>query len=161
MIIEKNKVVYMHYTLKDSDGETIDSSAGGEPLPFIQGLGNIIPGLEKELEGKKVGDKVTAVIPAEQGYGEVSDTLVQLIPLASFPDKDQVVMNATFQLQTPEGPVTATVKSIDGDDVKLDFNHPLAGVELHFDVEVTEVREPTEEETAHGHVHVHHSCSSC
>lgn len=155
MTISEKKVVQMHYTLKSTQGEVLDSSAGREPLAYIQGIGNIIPGLEKQLEGKVVGDKVQAVVAPEEAYGEKQDALVQVVPKAGFQgDADEVLQEGMqVQVQTNQGAQIATVTKIAGDDVTLDLNHPLAGETLHFDVEIVEVRDATSEELDHGHVH--------
>lgn len=155
MNVSANKVVHMHYTLKSTQGEVIDSSEGREPLAYIQGIGNIIPGLEKQLEGKAVGDKVAAVVAPEEAYGVKQDALVQVVPKAGFQgEADEVLKEGMqVQVQTNQGPQIATVTKIAGDDVTLDMNHPLAGETLHFDVEIVEVREATSDELDHGHVH--------
>jgi len=151
--IAKNHVVTMHYTLKDGEGQTIDSSAGAEPLVFIYGLGQIIPGLEKALDGKAKTDKVQVVIPPEEAYGERSDEMIQAVPKTEFQDADQVSVGMQFQVQTDNGPIGLTVIEVRENEFILDGNHPLAGITLHFDVEITDIREATEEELSHGHVH--------
>lgn len=153
MIIEDKKVVSMHYTLKNDAGEVIDSSSGGEPLAYIQGLGNIIPGLEKELLGKKVGDKVEATIPPAEAYGVKNPELVQAVPLTSFPEKDQVKVGAQFQVTSPEGARIATITKVENEEATIDLNHPLADQTLHFAVEIMSIRDAEEDEIAHGHVH--------
>ena len=153
MKIENNRVVQIHYTLKDDQGEILDSSAGQSPLPYIHGVGALIPGLEKELHGKQAGDKFTAVIAPSEGYGEYDKTAVFQVSSDGFEDDDELELGMQVQLDTEQGPAIATVTKIEGEEVTLDLNHPLAGVSLHFDVEVIEVREATQEELAHGHVH--------
>lgn len=153
MKIEDKKVAYIHYTLKDAEGEIIDTSDGDSPLAYIQGMQNIVPGLEKELEGKVVGDKLSAVIPPEEAYGVRNEELVKTASLADFEDPEHIQEGAQFHVETPEGVNIATIVAIDGDNVVLDLNHPLVDETLYFDVEVTEIREPTEEELEHGHVH--------
>ena len=153
MKVAEKKVVHMHYTLKDENGATLDSSSGREPLAYIQGVGNIISGLEKEMEGKKVGDKIHAVIAPEQAYGVRQDNLVQSVPKAGFQGDEELVAGMQVQVGTSDGDAIATVTKVEGEEVTLDMNHPLAGVTLHFDVEVMEIREATEEELSHGHVH--------
>jgi FKBP-type peptidyl-prolyl cis-trans isomerase SlyD len=156
MNIANGSVVSMHYTLTDDDGQVLDSSAGRKPLDYMQGVGNIIPGLEKEMEGKAVGDKFTAVIPPAEGYGIRNENLVQTISLSkNFEDASQVQLGVQFQVQMQDAVRIATVTKIVGDSVTLDMNHPLADQTLHFDVEVMAIREATEEEKAHGHVHRH------
>ncbi len=153
MNITKNQVVTMHYTLKDDEGQTIDTSAGAEPLVYIQGMGQIIPGLEKELEGKTKGDKVLAVIPAEEAYGTRNDEMIQSVPKSEFEEAGDIQVGMQFQVETDNGPIALTVIEVRAEEVVLDGNHPLAGLTLHFDVEVTDVRAATEDEIAHGHVH--------
>ena len=155
MKITNGSVVSVHYTLTDDDGNVLDSSEGREPLDYMQGVGNIIPGLEKEMEGKVVGDKFTAIISPEEGYGVRSENLVQTIPMSNFQDASQVQLGVQFQVQTEDAVRIATVTKIVGDSVTLDMNHPLADMTLHFDVEIMAIREATEEEKAHGHVHTH------
>ena len=156
MKITNGSVVSMHYTLTDDDGQVLDSSDGREPLDYMQGVGNIIPGLEKAMEGKVVGDKITAVIPPEEGYGVRSENLVQTISLSkNFEDASEVQLGVQFQVQTQNAVRIATVTKLVGDKVTIDMNHPLADITLHFDVEVMAIREATEEEKAHGHVHAH------
>ncbi|MCA9407833.1 MAG: peptidylprolyl isomerase [Candidatus Omnitrophica bacterium] len=156
MKIENNKVVSIHYTLKNDQGEVLDTSNGNNPLGYIQGIGNIIPGLEKALEGKIVGDKVNAVIPPEEAYGKKDERLIQPVPISQFPKKEEVQVGVQFQMQSPQGVRIATVAKVEGENVVLDLNHPLADVTLHFDVEIVEVRDATEEELSHGHVHGPH-----
>ena len=145
----------MHYTLKDGDGQVLDTSQGREPLAYIQGIGNIIPGLEKQLEGKLVGDKVQAVVAPEEGYGEYQDSMVHIVPKANFQSDggEQLVEGMQVQVSTGQGHAIAKVTKIDGEDVTLDLNHPLAGQTLHFDVEIMEIREATASELDHGHAH--------
>jgi len=156
MKIESQKVVLIHYTLKDDQGVTLDSSEGQDPMAYIQGIGNLIPGLESQLEGKAKGDKVNAVVAPEDGYGERQENLVQVVSKAGFQSEDEdekLFEGMQVQVETNNGPAIATVSEIKEEDVTLDLNHPLAGVTLHFDVEVTEVRDATSEELDHGHVH--------
>lgn len=153
MVVAENKVVLIHYTLKDGEGNVVDSSSGGEPLAYLHGRGNLISGLEKELEGKTTGDKLNVSINPADGYGERDANLVQRVPRRSFGGAS-VKPGMQFQAQTSSGETRiATVKAVQGDMVTVDMNHPLAGEQLHFEVEVTEVRDATEEELAHGHVH--------
>lgn len=155
MTISENKVVLINYTLKDDKGEVLDSSEGNEPLAYIQGIGNIIVGLEEELAGKAVGDKVNATIAPDKGYGERSEDNVHVVPLASFEaDGDEkLVEGMQVRVETNNGVSIADVAKIDGEDVTLDLNHPLAGETLHFEVEVIDIREATKEELDHGHAH--------
>ncbi|MCF8465059.1 MAG: peptidylprolyl isomerase [Flavobacteriales bacterium] len=155
MTITENKVVLIHYTLKDASGEILDSSEGHDPLAFIQGIGNIIPGLEEALAGKAVGDKVKATIEPEKAYGVRVEENVHIVPLSSFQaDGDEkLVEGMQVRVETNEGVSIADVAKIDGEEVTLDLNHPLAGETLHFDVEIIDIREATKQELEHGHAH--------
>ena len=153
MEIQKGRVVGMHYTLKNDEGDVLDSSEGREPLAFLQGYGNIIRGLESQLEGKKLGDSLMVTVEPEEGYGVRHEQLIQQVPRAAFEGVDQLEVGMQFQAQTEQGPVPIRVIAVDGDDVTIDGNHELAGVRLHFQVSIESVREATEEEVAHGHVH--------
>jgi FKBP-type peptidyl-prolyl cis-trans isomerase SlyD len=151
--IAADSVVLIHYTLKDDDGKVLDSSAGGEPLAYIQGHGNLVSGLEKALEGKTQGARVEAIVTPAEGYGTRNETLVQRVPKRSLQRAGEIRKGMQFQAQTDEGVRVFTVTTVVGDMVTLDGNHPLADQTLHFDVEVVEVREATAEELEHGHVH--------
>jgi len=153
MQISKNAVATIEYELTDDDGQVIDSSKGGAPLAYIHGVGNLIPGLEAELEGKTSGDSLKVRIAPEQGYGERNDQLVQPVPRTQFPPEADVKPGMQFQAQSEAGMQVVTVVEVKDDTVTLDANHPLAGVALSFDVTVVEVREATSEELEHGHVH--------
>lgn len=153
MKITTNTVVSMHYTLTNDDGTQLDSSRGKEPLVFLQGYQNIIPGLEKEMEGKEKGETFTATISPEMAYGERVDQLVQALPKSNFPDPNNLQVGMQFQASSEAGPLNLTVVEVKDDTVTVDGNHPLAGVTLNFDVEVMDVRAATEEEIAHKHVH--------
>lgn len=153
MLIAPEKVVLIHYTLKNDAGETLDSSSGGEPLAYLHGQGNLIPGLEKALEGKQAGDKLSVSVEPGAGYGQRDDKLVQQVPRRQFGGAN-VQPGMQFHAQTSQGQTrVVTVTNIAGDMVTVDGNHPLAGENLHFDVEVTEVRDASAEELEHGHVH--------
>ena len=152
MTVENGKVVSFHYTLTNAQGDVLDQSQE-HPMPYLHGAGNIIPGLEKELAGKKVGDKLTVNVPAAEAYGEYHEQLVNDVPREAFQGVDQIEPGMQFQANTPEGVQVITVKAVNGETVTVDANHPLAGQDLNFDVEIVEVREATEEESAHGHVH--------
>ncbi len=153
MEIADNKVVSMHYKLTDDDNNVLDSSEGRDPLSYIHGVGNIIVGLEKQLSGKAVGDKVKATVVPSEGYGERDENLVQVVPKSGFQGDEELQVGMQVQVGTQQGNAIASVAKIEGEDVTLDVNHPLAGVTLHFDVEVMDVREATKEELDHGHVH--------
>ena len=153
MEVAADKVVLIHYTLKGDDGEVIDSSAGGDPLAYIQGHGNLVAGLEKALEGKQTGNKVVVSVSPEEGYGKHDATLIQRIPKRSLQGAGQVKKGMQFQARTDDGIRVFTVTAVVGDMVTLDGNHPLADKTLNFDVDVVEVRDATAEELEHGHVH--------
>lgn len=152
MQIAKNTVVSIHYTLRDNEGNVLDSSIGKDPLHYIQGIGNLIPGMEEGLEGKQKGDKLDIKVSPEKGYGERNDSLMQKVPRTAFGDQE-VRPGMQFQAQTSQGAQVVTVTEVGLESVTVDGNHPLAGVELNFDVEVMEVRNATSDELAHGHVH--------
>ena len=153
MKISKGKVVSMHYALRDSTGEIVDSSEGQAPLDYLHGYGNIIAGLERALEDKEAGEKLNAVIPPEEGYGIREESLVKTVPLSNFQNPRAVEVGAQFQAETSQGPRLATVTQVDDQNVTVDLNHPLADQTLDFDIDVVAVRDATEEELAHGHVH--------
>jgi len=153
MPIAQNSVVTIHYTLKDDSGEVIDSSRDSDPIAYLHGHGNLVPGLERELEGKNTGDKVVVSVTPEQGYGEYDKSLVQQVPRRALQGIANVKVGMRLQAQTPQGPRAVVVTRLVGDMVTIDGNHPLAGKNLNFDVEITDVREATEEELEHGHVH--------
>ncbi len=156
MQIAKNTAVTIHYTLKNDAGEVLDSSEGDEPLAYIQGQGDIVEGLEKALAGKKKGDKLSVKVSPEEGYGERESDRVQTVPRAMFEDGVDVKPGMRFQTHTPDGPAIVTVTMVMGSEVTIDANHPLAGENLNFDVEVVDVRACTKEELAHGHIHGAH-----
>lgn len=154
MKIQDNCVVSIHYTLTDDQGEVIDTSAEREPLNYLAGAGNIIPGLERELAGCSAGDKKQVVVQPADGYGEYSEDLVQTLPRESFSGIDKIEPGMEFQAQTPSGHVQyVVVKDVSDDGITIDGNHALAGKVLNFDVSVEAVREATAEEIDHGHVH--------
>lgn len=153
MQIANDKVVSIHYTLTNDKGETLDSSAGHEPMAYLQGHMNIIPGLEKALEGKVAGDKVKAVVPPEEAYGPRNDKMVEVVSMTMFHDPKEVQPGMQFHAQTDHGMQIITVVSVADDKVTIDGNHPLAGETLTFDVEVMDVRDASAEELEHGHVH--------
>ncbi len=153
MIISNDKVVTIDYSLTDEEGELIDSSVGEEPLIYLHGHHGIIPGLEQALAGHRTGDKVEVSIPPEEGYGDWDEDLVEVVAKEDFDDPDDLEIGTQFETETDEGARLATVIDIEGDDVTVDLNHPLAGMTLNFDVTVLDVRDATAEELAHGHVH--------
>ncbi len=154
MQIQDNAVVSIHYTLTNEAGDTIDSSEGAEPLAYLHGAANIIPGLENALLGKAAGDKLTVQVAPEDGYGEHVEELVQQVPQEMFQGVDQVEIGMEFHAESNTGqPIAVTVTEVKDGMVTIDANHPLAGVALNFDVEIVEVREATAEELEHGHAH--------
>lgn len=152
MQIAEKKVVKIEYTLKNDAGEVLDTSDGGEPLAYVHGVGGLIPGLEKALDGKSAGDTLQVSLTPADGYGERDEELIQNIPLRKLPDK-KVKVGARYRVQTPEGPRVILVTAVKGDYATIDANHPLAGMTLHFQVKVLEVRDATAEELEHGHSH--------
>jgi len=153
MEIADQHVVLMHYTLTNDKGEVLDSSRGAEPLAYIQGGGNIIPGLEKALVGKRAGDKLQVKVAPNEGYGEHNPNLIQQVPRRAFQGINDIKPGMSFQAQGSQGPMRVTVTGVAGDMVTVDGNHPLAGETLNFDVEIAEVRAASAEEMEHGHVH--------
>jgi FKBP-type peptidyl-prolyl cis-trans isomerase SlyD len=154
MQIAKNSVVSIFYTLTNPQGQVIDTNQGKDALPYLHGSGGLIAGLEKALEGKSKGDNVKAVIKPEDAYGVRDEKLIQKVPAASFKGLPDVKVGKQFQGRTPDGHTTVvTITAINGDEVTIDANHTLAGVTLHFDVTVADVRAATKDELAHGHVH--------
>ena len=154
LLIGDNFVVSMHYKLTDNDGNVLDSSEGGEPLTYLHGAGNIIPGLEKALVGKVEGDTEQVKVEPAEGYGEVMPELMQIVEKAAFQGVESVEVGMSFEAQASDGSVQhIVIKHVEGEEVTIDANHPLAGVTLNFDVEIISVREATEEEIGHGHVH--------
>lgn len=149
MQIAKDTVVQIHYTLKNDAGEVLDSSSGGEPLTYLQGHGNVIPGLESALEGKRAGEAHQVSIPPDQGYGRRDDSMIQDVPLSAFAGVPKVEVGMQFHA----GPRVVTVTKVADDIVTVDGNHPLADQTLHFDVQVVDVRAASAEELQHGHVH--------
>jgi len=151
--ITADRVVTIHYTLTNDSGTIIDSSAGGDPLAYIQGHGNLVSGLEKALEGKEGGNTLAVVVPAADGYGTRDEKLVQRVPKRALQGAGDIKKGMQFQARTDEGMRLFTVAAVVGDMVTLDGNHPLADQTLHFDIEIVSVREATPEELEHGHVH--------
>lgn len=148
MKIEKNKMVKIHYTLKDDNGELIDSSIGKEALEYLHGVGMLIPGMEMQLEGKEKGEKFSAVIEPKNAYGEYNPQYVVDVPRDRFDVESEIQVGQKFQAETPAGPMLVTVTKVTPENITIDSNHELAGKTLHFDVEVVDVRDATEEETA-------------
>ncbi|WP_373187524.1 peptidylprolyl isomerase [Halopseudomonas sp.] len=154
MQIAANKAVSIEYTLTDDAGEVLDSSAGGEPMVYLQGAGNIIPGLEQELEGKEPGDELKVTVEPENAYGEFSAELVAVLGRNMFEGVDELEPGMQFHASGPDGSTQiVTITAVEGDEVTVDGNHPLAGQRLTFEVKVVDVRDATEDEVAHGHIH--------
>jgi FKBP-type peptidyl-prolyl cis-trans isomerase SlyD len=154
MEVEKNKVVTIHYTLTNDEGAVLDSSEGKAPLKYLHGNKNLIEGLENALLGKKVGDKLHVVIEPAEAYGEKRADLIQEVPRESFQGVDDIKVGMQFNAQAPDGSAyVVTVTKVAEDKVTIDANHDLAGVRLTFDVEVIDVRNATDKEIEHGHVH--------
>lgn len=153
MQIAANKVVHIHYILRSEEGQVIDSSENADPLAYIHGIGSLIPGLEQELEGRSSGDKLLAVIPPAQGYGEWEASMQHVVPRSGFQGTEELKAGLRVQVDTGQGAAVAMVTKVEGEEITLDLNHPLAGLTLHFDVEVVSVRDASAEELDHGHVH--------
>jgi FKBP-type peptidyl-prolyl cis-trans isomerase SlyD len=153
-VISDKSVVTVHYKLTDDQGNVLDSSEGSKPMAYLHGAGNIIPGLEKALEGKAEGDSLQVRVEPAEAYGEVNPDGIKTIEKTAFQGVESVEPGMTFEAQTPDGtkqPIV--VKKVEGDAVTIDTNHPLAGVALNFDVQIVGVREATKEERTHGHAH--------
>jgi FKBP-type peptidyl-prolyl cis-trans isomerase SlyD len=153
MSIEDNKVVTLEYTVTATTGEVIDSSEGTEPLVYLHGAQNIVPGLENALAGKTVDDAFVVTVVAADAYGEKSDEMMQQVPASAFEGVDDVEVGMEFHADTPQGPMPIIVTAVEDDMVTVDANHPLAGRDLIFDVKITDVRDATEEELENGHIH--------
>ncbi|HET6587036.1 MAG TPA: peptidylprolyl isomerase [Oleiagrimonas sp.] len=153
MQIADRNVASFHYTLTNDGGDVLDSSREREPLAYLHGAGNIVPGLEKAMVGRKEGDTFKVDVEPQEGYGPRHEELMQTVPMSAFQGVPEVKPGMQFQGNGPQGATLVTVTAVDGDEVRVDANHPLAGQTLHFDIEVTEVREATEDELTHGHVH--------
>ncbi len=157
MKVQNGQVVSMEYTLT-VDGKIVDTSAGGEPLEYLHGSGNIIAGLEREMEGMSIGESKSVVVAPADGYGEVDEEAFVEAPRDKFPKDMPIKKGIEMELTGPEGqPMYARIERLEGENVVLNLNHPLAGEELHFDVKVVGMREATAEELEHGHAHgAHH-----
>lgn len=153
MQIADNTVAAFHYTLTNDAGEVLDSSRGRDPLVYLHGAGNIVPGLEKAMAGHGAGDSFEVEVAPEEGYGVRHDALMQVVPRAAFQGVDNIEVGMQFQASGPQGSMSVTVTDVKDDEVTVDGNHPLAGETLHFAIEVAEVRAATAEELSHGHAH--------
>ncbi len=153
MQIADNRVITLNYTLKDDQGNIIDSSQDGS-FAYLHGAANIIPGLESALLGKSAGDAFSVTIEPAQGYGERNEAMTQVVPRNMFETDAQIEVGMQFHAESPDGhPIQVTVVAVSDEDVTVDANHPLAGVNLNFDITVLDIREATAEEIEHGHVH--------
>ena len=149
----ENPVVSIHYTLTNKAGEKLDSSIGAEPLTYLHGAGNIIPGLENALSETTVGAKLTVTIEAADAYGERNEDQIQTVSKEMFQGIDNIEAGMQFQADSSSGPAIVTITKVEGDNITIDGNHPLAGEQLTFEVEVMEIRSATETEMEHGHIH--------
>lgn len=153
MQIESEKVVILNYKLTNDAGDVIDQSNDGQ-FAYLHGAGNIIKGLESALLGKQAGESVNVRVEPAEAYGERDDRLTQNVTRDMFPENQEIEVGMQFQAQSPEGDMMViTISEVDGDNIVIDGNHPLAGVHLTFDVEILEVRDASAEELDHGHVH--------
>lgn len=154
MKIAQDKVVTIHYSLKNEAGEQLESSFNSEPLAYLHGHHNLIVGLEKELQEKEAGTKLSVSVPPEDAYGMPDDKLIEKVPSEMFGDEATLEVGMQFHAQSANGdPYVVSITAIDGNMVEVDGNHPFAGQTLHFEVEVLEVRDASAEELDHGHVH--------
>ncbi len=151
--IAKDTAVKFNYTLKDDEGNVLDQSQEGQPLAYLHGHSNIIPGLEQQLEGKSAGETVNAVVEPADGYGEYQEQAVQKVPRDNFQGVEDIQPGMQFQSEAGGQVMLVTVTDVNDQEVTVDANHPLAGKRLTFDVEIQEVRAATEDELNHGHVH--------
>ena len=156
MQIAERTVASFHYTLTNDAGDVVDSSQGGDPLSYLHGVGNIVPGLEKAMVGRGVGDSFQVRVVPEEGYGQHHPQLVQDVPRSAFAGVDTIEPGMQFQARSPQGVQNVVVTQVTADTVTVDGNHPLAGEHLNFAIEIVEVRAASEEEIAHGHVHGPH-----
>ena len=153
MIVEKDKAVSFHYTLKNADGEQMETSREKDPMSYLHGANNIIPGLEKAMEGHAVNDEFSVTVEPEEAYGVRNENNVQRVPLKRLKGIDKVSVGQVLNLQTNQGQVQVTVLKVGRFNIDVDGNHPLAGMALTFDVEITDIREASAEELEHKHVH--------
>jgi len=159
--VKKDRVISLNFTLSDENGEMLDQSQDGAPLEYLHGAQDIIPGLEKALQGRQLGENLRVVIPPSEAYGEYEVSLVDEVSREQFPGIDDIQPGMQFQTAMDDGaPMVISVTAVDEDTVVVDGNHPLAGVTLVFEVDIVGVRQASEDEIAHGHVHVGGQCSS-
>ncbi len=153
MIIGINAVVSIDYTLRNPEGQILDSSSGRDPLVYLHGTGALIPGLERELDGKKKGEQLNAVVQPADAYGVRRKELLMPVKRSGFQGTEEITVGMQVEVNSPEGHRIARISEINGDEVILDLNHPLADVILHFELTIADVRIATKDEIAHGHVH--------
>ena len=154
MTVAAGKVVAIHYTLRDAEGAVIDESGDEGPLQYLHGAENIVPGLEDGLAGKAVGETVKVEVPPEKGYGHSDPSGIQVVERKVFPDDVDVQVGMHFGAEGPNGEVVPVwVTKVEGDQLTVDFNHPLAGKTLHFEVSIADIRDATDQERDHGHPH--------
>lgn len=161
MQVQANTVVSINYILRDDDNQVLDQSAPEAPLVYLHGHNNIIPGLENALFNKTVGDSINVTIPPVDAYGEYDEELIQAVPRAMFEGIDQIEPGMQFQAQMGEGIQIVTVTAADDETVTIDANHDLAGKTLHFEASIVDIREATESELSHGHIHSTAQSSCC
>lgn len=158
MKVEKDKVVEIHYTLRLANGEVVDSTDGEAPFPYLHGADNIVPGLEARLEGRRVGDRLSVPVAPAEGFGEYKEDLVHEIGLDAFPEEmDLAEGDEVFWVNDDEEEIPGIIEQIKDETMIANYNHPLAGETLTFDVEIMNIREATAEELDHGHAHDEHS----
>ena len=168
MSIDKGNVVAMHYDLKDVDGKLIESTKNSKPLEFITGFKNILPKLDEKIMSSNVGDEFSLTLESKDAYGEIDEANVRDIEKKGFPEGMELKIGMTFMADMGNGQMPFVIKEVNDDKVKVDFNHPMAGQQLTFDVEVAGIREASEAELQHGRVGATESscdpsggCSSC
>ena len=153
MQIADKMAVSIHYTLTNEAGDQLDSSIGHDPLTYLHGQGNVIPGLENALLGKRAGDKFSVTVAPDEAYGERKEDMVQVVPKTMFEGIEKIEVGMEFQADTNHGVSVVSVSKIEGDDITIDGNHPLSGETLTFDGEIIDIRPATEDELAHKHIH--------
>ncbi|MBL4851506.1 MAG: peptidylprolyl isomerase [Gammaproteobacteria bacterium] len=159
MTITDKAVVAIHYTLKNDNGDKLDGSSDGEPLVYLHGCGNIIPGLEEALAGKNIGDNVNVTVPPEKAYGEKKEEMMGKVPLSAFEGMGELKSGMRFDAEGEDGHLQMVViEEVGEKEITVNGNHPMAGMTLHFDVTIDSIRQATEEELSHGHVHTAGGC---
>jgi FKBP-type peptidyl-prolyl cis-trans isomerase SlyD len=154
MALEENKVVSISYTLKDENGEMLDVATKEQPFVFLSGQNQILPNLEKKISKMVIGSQQKVILSPEEGYGEYRDEAVREVKRSDFPDKIELEVGQRFMADLGEGQQRPFfVKEVSDNEVTIDFNHPLAGITLEFNLELLDIRDATDEEIMHGHVH--------